>query len=98
MVLLPHPAQLRTFCVKWYVAQLWLFGSVARGTERTNSDVDLLVEFFPGSPTSTWDWPEMTDELTLIFGIDVHLVSAGILKNRFRRDSILASRKLLYAA
>jgi predicted nucleotidyltransferase len=33
------------------VQRLALFGSVARGQARLNSDVDLLVEFFPGAKT-----------------------------------------------
>jgi predicted nucleotidyltransferase len=33
------------------VQQLALFGSVARGEARLGSDVDLLVQFFPGAKT-----------------------------------------------
>jgi uncharacterized protein len=33
------------------VQRLALFGSVARGEARLDSDVDLLVQFFPGSKT-----------------------------------------------
>jgi uncharacterized protein len=33
------------------VQQLALFGSVARGEARSDSDVDLLVQFFPGAKT-----------------------------------------------
>ena len=33
------------------VRRLALFGSVARGEARSDSDVDLLVQFFPGAKT-----------------------------------------------
>jgi hypothetical protein len=33
------------------VSRLALFGSVARGQARLESDVDLLVQFFPGAKT-----------------------------------------------
>ena len=86
------------FCRKWGVARLWLFGSFAKGTARAESDVDVLVEFLTETRTSTWDWPQMEDELEAIFGRSIDLLSTGILRNPFRRKSIEATRKLLYAA
>lgn len=80
------------------MAELWLFGSVAKGTATAQSDVDILVKFLPDSTASTWDWPVMIDELRAIFEREVDLLSVGVLSNPFRRASILASRKLLYAA
>lgn len=86
------------FCRRWGVAELWLFGSSARNTATPTSDVDILVKFRAESVTSTWDWPQMTDELEAIFGRRVDLLSEGILKNRHRAASILADRVVLYAA
>ena len=77
---------------------MWLFGSAARGNARPDSDIDILVKFSPAARTSAWDWPAMTDELEVIFGRKVDLLSAGILRNPFRRASIMADRKVLYAA
>lgn len=84
--------------MRWEIARLWLFGSLASGTARPESDADLLVEFSPGASTSTWDWPAMQDELQSLFGRPVDLLSTGVLRNPFRRRSIEASRRLLYAA
>lgn len=40
---------LETFCQKWQVKELALFGSVARGDARPNSDVDVMVTFYEGA-------------------------------------------------
>ncbi len=94
----PSPDSLAAFCKRWRVSRLWLFGSLAAGTARADSDADVLVEFLPDATTSTWDWPQMQDELRDIFGREIDLLSTGVLRNPFRRKSIMASRRLLYAA
>jgi predicted nucleotidyltransferase len=33
---------------RWQVDQAWLYGSVARGTQRADSDVDIVFELLPG--------------------------------------------------
>lgn len=93
-----NAAAIEDFCRRWGVAELWLFGSAARGDARPSSDADILVKFAPDATTSTWDWPVMIDELEVIFGCKVDLLSEGVLRNPFRRASILADRKILYAA
>lgn len=90
--------RLPEFCRKWQIEKLWVFGSAARGDDRPGSDIDLLVTFLPGATTSTWDWPDMIDELSEIFGREIDLLSEGILRNPFRREAILRDRELLYAA
>ncbi len=35
-------------CLRYHIRKLSLFGSMLAGTERLDSDVDLLVEFEPG--------------------------------------------------
>lgn len=51
--------------------------------------------FLPDPETSTWDWPAMTDELESIFGRKVDLLSEGILRNPFRRATIMRDRQVL---
>jgi len=66
-----------------------LFGSVARGEETPASDVDLLVEFTPGS--SLFDLLDLEDALTSLLGRRVDVVSVGGLKPRdigIRRDAV----------
>jgi len=86
------------FCRRWGITELWLFGSTARGEAGPESDVDILVKFSDQSTASTWDWPQMVDELETIFGRKVDLLSEGILRNKYRREAIMADRRVLYAA
>jgi uncharacterized protein len=57
-----------------------LFGSVARGDDTSNSDIDLLVDFEPGS--SLFDLHRLTGELETILGQRVDVISSGGLKPR----------------
>ena len=59
-----------------------LFGSAARGDDRPDSDVDVLVDFEPGS--SLFDVLHLTAELERLLGRNVDVVSAGGLKPRDR--------------
>ena len=57
-----------------------VFGSVARGDERTDSDIDFLVEFEEGS--SLFDLLHISEELEALLGTPVDVVSVGGLKER----------------
>lgn len=57
-----------------------IFGSVARGDENPDSDVDFLVEFEPGS--SLFDLMDLEDDLAKLLGVQVDVVSEGGLKER----------------
>jgi predicted nucleotidyltransferase len=57
-----------------------LFGSVARGQEHAGSDIDLLVDFAPGS--SLFDLLHLSQELEALLGHRVDVVSRGGLKAR----------------
>lgn len=59
-----------------------LFGSVARGDDGPDSDIDLLVDFDLDS--SLFDLMQMTRELEELLGHSVDVVSAGALKDRDR--------------
>jgi len=87
-----------TFCRRWSVRELALFGSILREDFSPKSDVDVLVAFEPGAQRSLFDFVEMRDELMKLFGRNVDLVSQGGLRNPFRRHEILNSRQVLYAA
>lgn len=55
------------------VAEAWIFGSMARGAERPDSDLDLLVTF--GQPTTLFRQFDLAEELRAITGREVHLMT-----------------------
>ncbi len=93
-----NPEELNSFCRKWRVRELALFGSVVRGDFGPDSDVDVLVSFEPGAPWSLWDLGEMVEELQGLFGRTVDLVEKEALRNPYRRRAILAEHQVIYAA
>lgn len=64
-----------------------VFGSVARGDEHPESDIDLLVDLEPG--VGLVGLAGLTRELTELLGVEVDVVPAENLKARFR-DEVLA--------
>lgn len=64
------------------VSNVRVFGSVARGDDRPDSDVDLLVDFPPR--TSLFTILRMQEELEEILGANVDLVPDSGLQARIR--------------
>jgi len=89
------------FCRKWGVKEFALFGSVMRDDFGPDSDVDVLVVFNKSARPSLFDLAHMQDELKGIFGREVDLISRrGVeaSRNRVRREAILGSAEVVYAA
>jgi predicted nucleotidyltransferase len=57
-----------------------IFGSLARGTDHADSDIDFLVDFENGS--SLFDLMHLTEELERLLSRPVDVISAGGLKPR----------------
>jgi len=94
-------AALRTFCEKWSITELAVFGSALRDDFRPDSDVDILATFAPDSGITLFDLDVMESELGTLLGRRIDLVSkAGIerSKNDIRREAILGSARIVYAA
>ena len=70
------------------VTSLSLFGSVARGEMKRESDVDLLVEFAPGRPAGMLEFVDLKAWLESILSRPVDLVTPANIKPRIR-DRIL---------
>lgn len=77
-----HRDEMREVLRRHGIETARIFGSVARGDDHEGSDVDLLVEFAPG--TSLFDILKIQDELELVLGVQVDLVSERGLKDRVR--------------
>jgi predicted nucleotidyltransferase len=86
-------------CRKYGVKKLSVFGSAARGEMKPESDVDLMLEFDPASKTSLWDYPAMQEDFSALFDRrKIEFASPEILRNPFRRKTILPDLKTLYEA
>jgi len=66
---------LRQFAVK----SLAVFGSVARGEMREDSDVDILVEFEPGAHIGLFEFLRLRRHLSGVVGAPVDLVTPAAL-------------------
>jgi uncharacterized protein len=86
------------FCERWKVAELAVFGSVLREDFSPQSDIDVLVTFRPGVFHGIDEQMTMRDELEALFGRRVDFVTRSSLRNPFRRNEILRTRKVLHAA
>ncbi len=64
------------------VRTLGLFGSYVRGEQRSDSDVDILVEFEEGRKVSLFDFVGLGHYLTGTLGIKVDVVEKNTLKPR----------------
>ncbi|MDQ3679883.1 MAG: nucleotidyltransferase family protein [Actinomycetota bacterium] len=88
--------RLSDICSRYGVSRLEVFGSVSRGEDAPDSDIDVLYELAPDSRLG-WDIEKLTDELSELVGRPVDLVSRNSLHERLR-DEVLAEARLLYAA
>jgi len=92
------PEALATLCRRHRIRKLSLFGSQLKGTARPDSDIDLLVEFEPGSRTTLLDMAQIEIELSpLLGGRKVDLRTAEDLSRRFR-DEVVRSAEPQYVA
>lgn len=90
-------AVLAAVCQRYHVRELSIFGSVARGEHRPDSDVDLLVEFEPEARVGLLEVGALMHELSALVGRRVDIAIKRALKPRIRSE-VLADARVLYAA
>jgi len=86
--------QLLNLCRRYQVASLKVFGSVARGEEHQDSDIDILVQFV--HPVSLLTLVRLERELSDLFGRKVDLLTEQAL-SPYIRDAVIASAREIYA-
>ena len=69
---------------KYFVKEIGIFGSVARGDQKPDSDVDILVDF--ESPIGIFDFIRLEDYLSKLLGSKVDLVTKTGLKSAIKDD------------
>lgn len=88
---------LKLFCESHRIRRLALFGSQAKGTARTDSDIDLLVDFEPDSVPGLLGMAALENELSaLVGGRKVDLRTPRDLSRHFR-DEVVRTAQVQYA-
>lgn len=83
---------LAAICRRYHIRRLSLFGSTLIGSDRPDSDVDLLVEFQPDAKPSLLTMARIEIELSPLLGgrkIDLH--TAQDLSRYFREEVVRAA-------
>jgi predicted nucleotidyltransferase len=93
--------EIASFCQRWKVTELALFGSVLRDDFGPDSDIDVLVTFAPDAAWTLMDMVEASDQLETVFGRPVDLVSRRAVEgstNWIRRGEIISNAEPIYRA
>jgi uncharacterized protein len=92
------PSQIQTFCQRWQIVELGLFGSILRDDFRADSDIDVLVTFAPNPTWTLFDVMNMQRELEHMLGRQVDLLEREELRNPYRKAEILKTYQVIYAS
>lgn len=88
--------KLAELCRRHHIRRLSLFGSTLKGTDRPDSDVDLLVEFEPDARPTFLTMAQIERELSpLLGGRKVDLRTANDL-SRYFRDEVVRTAQVQY--
>ncbi len=93
--------QVSSFCQKWQVIELALFGSILRDDFDSDSDVDVLVTFAPHARPSLFDLVHMTNELSGLLGRKADILTKKSVEknhNWLRKREILSTAQVIYGS
>jgi predicted nucleotidyltransferase len=96
-----RPEAIESYCHKWRIRELAIFGSALRSDFGPESDLDVLVTFEADTHLSLWDVIKAEQELADIVGRPVDLVERSTVEqseNWIRKESVLRSARTVYGA
>jgi len=98
--ILESRAQIAELCRAHHVRRLYVFGSAARDDfDPARSDIDLLVEFGPGSGHNLFElYFHLHEALERILRRKVDLIEAGSVKNPYIQRAVERDKRSLHAA
>ena len=91
--------RIKTLCMTYNVASLFVFGSVCSDSFNDKSDIDLLISFKPmdfGDYADTYF--ELADQFEDLFQRPVDLVTDKSLSNPYFIDSVNQTKTILYGS
>ncbi len=77
-----HRKEIRLAAQRYGLANPRVFGSVARGDDTEESDLDLLVDV--GAKTTLFDLAGLSEDLKALLGVPVDVVTSSGLNKRIR--------------
>ena len=92
-----HINELKKLCAKYFVSQLYVFGSVAKNSFTDKSDIDFLVQFSGVDPLEYFDnYMDFKEDLKQLFSREIDLVEIQTIKNPILKNSIDQNKIILY--
>lgn len=92
-----HQSAIHDFCQRHHIQRLSFFGSILRDDFRSDSDVDVLVEFEPRHVPGLAFF-SMQEELSKIIGRKVDLNTPQFLGASFRNEVLKKAEVIYHAA
>lgn len=93
--------KIEMICRQWGISEMAFFGSAIRKDFGPDSDVDILISFFPEAEPSLFDMVRLQSELENLLERKVDLASRRAIessRNPLRREEILNSAEVFYEA
>lgn len=87
--------KLEEICHKYQVEFLGVFGSVARGEQRTESDMDLLVRFSPDAKVGFFKLYDIEQDFSRFLRRRVEIVTQSSL-NPYIKDRVYSDLQSVY--
>ena len=88
--------RIASFCQRWRVTELAIFGSALRDDFNELSDIDVLVTFDDSAEITLLDFAQMQIELEQVFNRPVDVIEKAALRNPYRRKGILETSLVVY--
>ncbi len=96
-LLIDNIDKINAICVSHHVKSLFAFGSICTDKFTDNSDIDLLISFYPMDYSDYADsYFNLVDKLENLFHRPVDLVTDKSLSNPYFIDSVNKTKTLIY--
>jgi len=92
-------SELKGFCRQWGINEFALFGSILRSDFDEESDIDIMISFYPNIRRNLFDHVQMQQELAQMLGRSVDLVTRRAVERSANwriRENILSSAQILF--
>ena len=83
-----HQSRVREILDFYGATRPRLFGSVARGDAREDSDLDLLVDLSPGAGNELLRVAGLSEEISELLGVKVDVVDVGLLRREVSTSAL----------